>query len=121
MNVSFSDTAEFLDDLKYELEAEETLRKEIACTEDEAEVCRIDDRSVRVSLTKSKTSETSVDYTLAAGFTCLGELRQLQIHCGTDFLPSTDGSDSAKSMCGEIEQFCRDHSLFVRGGRFDES
>ena len=103
MIVTFTELDEFLTDLKSEVGAAGE---------------HVDDGIVRIALQRMKPNHTTTEYALAAGFSSLGELRQLELHCGTDFAPDTEGEQAANAVISQIEAFCKEANLTVRGGRF---
>ena len=103
MIVTFTEISDFLKDLK-------------AAVNGEGE--RVDDGVVRIALQKTKPNQTTTEYALTAGFSSLGELRQLEVFCGTDYSPDNAGEHAAEAVISEIETFCKEAKLTVRGGRF---
>lgn len=107
MTVAFDDVLQFLEDLKAAAQSEEG----------EA----VDDRLVRISISKRELSQTSTEVSLTAGFASLGELRQLSVFCGTDFARNgTEAGERSQLISDQIQKACKALGLTVRGGRFEE-
>jgi hypothetical protein len=85
------------------------------------DVARVDEQVIRTHLDIRNLSKTSLSIRFVAGFLSFGELRQLAIECGQDFLPSNkEASTLAATHLETIRAFCTDNKLTTRGGKFTE-
>ena len=107
MIVEFDNLEEFLTDLR------------AAARSEKGEA--VDDGIVRLSISARDLSQTSREVFLTAGFSSLGELRQLHVCLGTDFARQEPQAwNAAEAMAQSIRGVAGELQLIVRGGRFQE-
>ena len=105
MTVTFDELQHFLDDLTAER----------ADNPD----C-VDDGILRIVIEELQLNKTASQYKVIAGWSCISDLRQLVLECGTDFGGNAEpkAKQLAEATQKQINEFCQSNGIKVRGGRF---